>query len=119
MLPRCLADVWTQVASVLCISLISLIISLCQEEDELEDEEEDEEEDDEGHHEEDEGGKSSPSAKGWEGSEQPGEDDKIQKLISAKSEELDRGGKNVRTSGGSNNPKLVMVEPSMPSSDSE
>jgi hypothetical protein len=80
-----------------------------EEEDELEDELEDEEEDDEGHHEEDEGGKSSPSAKGWEGSEKPDEDDEIQNLISAKSDEFDRGGKNVRTSGSSNNPKLVWL----------
>jgi hypothetical protein len=39
-----------------------------------------EEEHDEGHHEEDEGGKSSPSAKGWQGSEKPGEDDEIQQF---------------------------------------
>jgi hypothetical protein len=65
------------------------------------------------------GGKRSPLAKGGKESKKPGEDDEIQKLISAKSDELDRGGKNVRTSGTTNKPKLVMVEASMPSSDSE
>jgi hypothetical protein len=69
--------------------------------------------------EEDEGGKRSPSAKGGKGSKKPDEDDELQKLISAQSDELDRGGKNVRTNGTSNNPKLVMVETSMPSTDSE
>ena len=80
---------------------------------------EEEEEEEAVEEEEDERGKRSPSAKEGKERTKPGEDDEIQKLISAKSDELDRGGKNVRTNGTSNNPKLVMVETSMPSTDSE
>jgi hypothetical protein len=86
-----------------------------EEEEGVEGEEEEAVEDEE----EDERGKRSPSAKEGKESTKPGEDDEIQKLISAKSDELDRGGKDVRTSGTSSKPKWCMVEASMASSDSE